>query len=70
MEFSRPLVVQQQCHVTFTLDFQGKIRNFCIPGMEGSIDMERKWCESIECWSHVVTFNFNLIHDLDIGFSK
>ena len=35
------------------------------------IDMERKgWCESIECWTHVVTFNVHLFHDLDLGFSR
>ena len=33
------------------------------------IDMARKGCESIECWTHVVTFNFDLTHDLDLGFS-
>ena len=25
-------------------------------------DMERKGCELIECWTHVVTFNFDLTH--------
>ena len=33
------------------------------------IDLERKGCESIECWTHVVTFNV-LFHDLDLGFSR
>ena len=37
--------------------------------MEGAIDMERKGCESIRCYTHFVTFNFPLTHDLDIGFS-
>ena len=32
-------------------------------------DMERKGCESTECRPHVVTFNFDLTHDLDIEFS-
>ena len=32
------------------------------------IDMERKWCESTECWTHVVTFNFDLTRDLDLDF--
>ena len=31
------------------------------------IDMKR--CESTECWTHVVTFSFDLIHDLDLEFS-
>ena len=31
-----------------------------ISGMGWSIDLERKGCQSIECWTHVVTFNFDL----------
>ena len=31
--------------------------------------MERKGCESIECWTHVLTFNFVLTDDLDLEFS-
>ena len=27
-------------------------------------------CESVECWTHVVTFNVHLNHDLDLGFSR
>ena len=34
------------------------------------IDMELKGCESIECRTHVVTFNVHLTHDLDLGFSR
>ena len=34
------------------------------------IDMERKECESTECWTHVVTFKLYLTHDLDLGFSR
>ena len=37
--------------------------------MEGAIDMERKGCESIGCYTHLVTFNVPLTHDLDLGFS-
>ena len=33
------------------------------------IDMERKGCGSTECWTHVVTFNFDLTHDLDLEIS-
>ena len=32
------------------------------------IYMERKGCESTECWTHVVTFNFDLTHNLDLEF--
>ena len=32
--------------------------------MEGPIDMERKGCESIGCYTHFVTFNVPLTHDL------
>ena len=34
------------------------------------IDLERTGCESIECWTHVVTFDVLLFHDLDLGFSR
>ena len=32
--------------------------------------MERKGCESIECYIHFVTFNFYLNRDRDLGFSR
>ena len=38
--------------------------------MRWLIDMERKGCESIECWTHVVIFNFDHTHDLDLVFSR
>ena len=38
--------------------------------MGGPIDMERKGCESIGCYTHFVTSNFHLNHDLDLGFSR
>ena len=31
--------------------------------MERSIDMKRKGCKSIGCYTHFVTFNFDLNHD-------
>ena len=31
--------------------------------------MELMGCKSIECWTHVVTFNVHLTYDLDLGFS-
>ena len=34
------------------------------------IDLERTGCESIECWTHAVTFNVHLFHELDLGFSR
>ena len=34
------------------------------------IDIERKECESIGCYTHFVTFNFDLNHDFDLGFSR
>ena len=36
--------------------------------MGGPIDMERKGCELIGCYTHFVTFNFDL--NLDLGFSR
>ena len=35
--------------------------------MGGPIDMERKGCESIGCYTHIVTLNCDLIYDLDPG---
>ena len=32
--------------------------------------MKPKGCESIGCWTQVVTLNFDLTHDLDLGFSR
>ena len=34
------------------------------------IDMERKGCESIGCYTHFVTLNVHFTHDLDLGFSR
>ena len=42
--------------------FKVKFWNSCISRMG--------WCESIECWTHDVTFNVHLFHDLDLGFSR
>ena len=50
--------------------FKVKFWKCCISGMEEPIDMERKACESIGCYTHFVTFNFDLNHDLDLGFSR
>ena len=51
--------------------FKVKFWKGCISGMGWPIDMEWKGCESIaECWTHVVTFNVYLTHDLDLRFSR
>ena len=50
--------------------FKVKFWKCCISGIGWPIDMERKGCESIECSTHFVIFNFDLNHDLDFGFSK
>ena len=50
--------------------FKVKFWKCCISGIGGPIDMERKRCESIWCYTHFVTFNFDLNHDLDFEFSK
>ena len=42
----------------------------CISEMGGPIDMEWKGCESIGCYTHFVTFDLDLNHDLDLGFSR
>ena len=36
--------------------------------MGGQIDMEKTGFESIGWWIHVLTFNFDLTDDLDLGF--
>ena len=50
--------------------FKVKVWKCCISGMGWLIDLERKGCESIECWTHGVTFNVHLNHHLDLGFSR
>ena len=50
--------------------FKVKFWECCISGLEGPIDMERKGCESIGCYTHFVTVNVPLTHDLDLGFSR
>ena len=50
--------------------FKVKFWKSHISGMGWPIDMELKGCESIECWTHTVTFNVHLTHDLDLGFSR
>ena len=64
MELSRHLVVQHHGHLKV------KFWKCFISGMGGLIDMERKVCESIGCYTHFVTFNFDLNHDLDHRFSR
>ena len=50
--------------------FRVKFWKSRISGMGWPIDMERKGCESIECWAHVVTFNVHVNHDPDLGFPR
>ena len=50
--------------------FKVKFWKSHISGMGWLIDMELKGRESIECWTHVVTSNVHLTHDLDLGFSR
>ena len=50
--------------------FKVKFWKCCFSGMAGPIDMEQKGCESIGCNTHFVTFNFDLNHDFDLGFSS
>ena len=50
--------------------FKVKFWKSRISGMRWPIDMELKGCESIECWTYVVTFNVHLTHELHLGFSR
>ena len=53
--------------MTLTLNFHDQIKKkSCISGMGGSINMDRKGCESIGRWTHYVTLSY----DLDHGFSR
>ena len=47
-----------------------KLLKSSIIAIRGWIDMEQKGWESIGCWTQVVTLNFDLTHDLDLGFSR
>ena len=67
MELSRPVVVQHHVHLTLTLDFQGQILKMLYI-RNGRADWHgTKGCESIGCYTHFVTFNFDLNHDLDLS---
>ena len=46
--------------MTLTGYFQGPVLKKRSSGMGWPIDMGRKGCESIKCWTHVVTFNLTL----------
>ena len=52
------------------LDLGFSKSNCWISGMGWLIDMEWKECESIGCYTHFVTFNFDLKHDIDLGFAR
>ena len=55
--------------MTLTLDFEGQILKKLYHRNKW-IDMELIGCESLGCWTQVVTLNFDLTHDLDLGFSR
>ena len=50
--------------------FKVKFWKCSISGIGGPVDMERKGCESIGYYTHFVTSNFDLTHDLDLEFSR
>ena len=52
------------------LNFKVKFWKSRNSAMGCQIDMEQKGCESIGCRTHIVTLNFDLTHDLDLGFSR
>ena len=53
----------------WTLSFKVKFWKSHNSLMGCPIDMEGKGCELTECWTHVVTFNFDLTYDLDLEIS-
>ena len=55
----------------FDLGFPGwTIDKICVIGMGGLIDMEKMGFESMICWTHIVTLNFDFTDDLDLEFSR
>ena len=50
--------------------FKVKLWNSCISRMGGPIDMEQKGCESVGCWTHCRTLNFNPTYDLWLAVSR
>ena len=50
--------------------FEVKFWKSHISGMGWPIDMERKGCESIGCYTHFLTLNVHFTHGLDLGFSR
>ena len=50
--------------------FKVKFWKKSVIGMGGRIDSEKMGFESIGCWTHVVTLNFDLTDDLDLRFSR
>ena len=62
-------------YVTFScgLDLGFSRWNFekiCVMGMGGQNDMGKTGFQSIGCWNHIVTLNFDLPDDFDLGFSR
>ena len=60
-------------YVTLSYEFdlgfwRSNLKKISIIGIRWWIDP--KGCESIGCWTQVVTLNFYLTHDLDLGFSR
>ena len=45
--------------MTSTLDFQGQILKMLYLRNGGPIDMERKGCEFIGCYTHIVTLTLD-----------
>ena len=70
MELSRPVVVQHHGHLTLNLDFQGQILKMLYLRNEraGWHGTKGVW-EAIGYYTHLVTFNVPLTHDLDLEFS-
>ena len=52
------------------LSFKVKFWKRHYSGMGCPIDMERKGCESTECWTHVMTFSFSRTMTLTLNFQR
>ena len=54
---------------SWPLIFKDKFWKSHNSGIGCLIHMERNGCESTECRTHIVTFNFDFTYDLDLEFS-
>ena len=70
IELSKPVIVQHRALMTLNSDFPGQVWKGRITVMQGTINMERKRCESMRSGTHFVAINFHLSNDNEFSMSK